>query len=116
MTDTPRDIEDEERTTVAIRRAPRFSAFIVVGGLIGFLITLALTSMFPADPAIGFAALLGMFSLIGITVGATIGVVVALVLDRRASRRSQQVIAGKLVVRVDDEPFHTDDNASHSDG
>ena len=86
MTDDARDA-DEERTTVMIRRAPKFSVFVVVGALCGFLATLVLTSLFPTDPEVGFVASLGYFSLYGVPIGAVIGAVIALLFDRSASRR-----------------------------
>ena len=95
---------DEERATVTIRRAPKFSAFIVVGALLGFLATLLLTSFFPADPDVGFFASLGYFLLYGVPLGAVIGAVIALIFDRSADRHATPVIAGKLAVHVDREP------------
>lgn len=104
------DAAEEERKTVTIRRAPKFSVFVIVGALIGFLVTLVLTSLYPSDPAVGFAASLGLFSLYGIPIGGFVGAALAILLDRRASRRATQVIAGKLAVRVDDEQSPVDDN------
>lgn len=119
MTDHARDAE-EERATVTIRRAPKFSAFMVVGALIGFLITLVLTSLFPTDPDVGFVASLGYFSLYGVPLGAVIGAVIALLFDRKAHRGATEVIAGKLAVHVEDEPSLEDtsisDSISDSDG
>lgn len=112
MSDSPNDLNNEERTTVNIRRAPKFSAFVIVGALLGFLVALVLTSLFPADPAVGFGASLGLFSLFGIALGGIVGAAIAVAVDRRASRRSMKVIAGKLAVRVEEEPFHSDDSAT----
>lgn len=109
MTDHARDAE-EERTTVTIRRAPKFSAFIVVGALIGFLVTLVLTALFPTDPEVGFAASLGYFLLYGVPLGAVIGAVIALIADRGAHRRATEVIAGRLAVHVEDEPSPVSDS------
>lgn len=103
MTDEAEGVE-EERSTVTIRRAPKFSVFVVVGALIGFLATLVLTALFPTDPDVGFAASLGYFSLYGVSFGVVIGAALALVLDRRASRRATEVIAGKLAMHVEEEP------------
>ncbi len=104
----------EERTRVTIRRAPKISAFIVVGALAGFLITLVLTSLFPADPTVGFGASLGYFSLFGVSIGAMIGAIFALVADRRASRHSAEAIAGKLTVHVEPESSGVDENVPDS--
>ncbi len=107
---------DEERTTVTIRRAPKISAFVVVGALIGFLVTLVLTSLFEVDPEVGFTASLGYFSLFGVPLGAVIGAVIALLFDRRAHRRAKQVIAGKLAVHSEEEPASVNGNIPNSDG
>lgn len=80
-------------TQVSVRRAPKVGAFTVVGGLIGFLATLVVTSLYPADPNVGFAALLGYFSLFGVTIGVLLGALIAIVLDRRSQRRARIVAA-----------------------
>lgn len=87
-----------DRTTVTVRRAPKIPAFMVVGGLIGFLATLVATSLFPADPLVGYAALLGYFSLYGVTAGVLLGAIVAVVLDRRSRQRARTVEAERQVV------------------
>jgi NhaP-type Na+/H+ or K+/H+ antiporter len=78
--------------TVRIRRAPKFGAFIVVGALVGFLVTLALTAAFPIDAndPVGFIAYLAYFELFGIPVGAVLGAVLAIVLDAVSRRRARQ--------------------------
>jgi len=87
-----------DRTTVRVRRAPKISAFMVVGGLIGFLATIVATSLFPADPVVGYAALLGYFSLFGVTAGVLLGAIVGIVLDRRSQRMARTVEAEREVV------------------
>jgi hypothetical protein len=114
MTETPHDADEEERTTVSIRRAPRLSAFILVGALVGLLATIIVTSLFPAAPEVGFAATVGYFSLFGVPVGVLLAALLALWLDRRSTRRSAQVVAGRLDVRVDDEPSVVRDDPAPS--
>jgi hypothetical protein len=87
-----------DRATVTVRRAPKIPAFMVVGGLIGFLVTLVATSLFPADPLVGYAALLGYFSLYGVTAGVLLGAIIGIVLDRRSQRRARTVEAERQVV------------------
>lgn len=87
-----------ERATVQVRRAPKLSAFIVVGGLTGFLATLVATSLFPADPTVGFAALLGYFSIFGVTAGVLVGAIIGIVLDRRSQKSVRTVAAERQVV------------------
>ena len=76
---------------VSVRRAPKLAPFVVLGAGLGFIITLALTSIFPSDPTIGFVALSGYFSIFGVTLGITIGIVWWLILDRRSRKREKQV-------------------------
>lgn len=118
MSEQRHDAEHEERTTVSIRRAPRFSAFIVVGALVGLIGTLIVTSFYPADPAVGFTATFGYFALFGVPIGAVLGALLAIVLDRRATRRATEVVAGKLDVHVDqaEQSPAGDSSAEHGTG
>ncbi len=91
----------EERAT--IRRAPKVPVFLVLGALLGFVVTLILVSAFPSDPTIGFPATFGYFLLYGIPAGVVVGGVVAIVLDRVASRRARTVTVER-VTADDEEP------------
>lgn len=102
MTELP-DTDEEEQTPVMIRRAPRFSSFMVFGALLGLIATLILVSLYPTDPEVGFGATFGFFVLFGVPLGIGIGAIVAIILDRRATRRAIRVVAGKLEVNVKDE-------------
>jgi len=85
-----------------VRRAPRFAAFIVVGALVGFIVTAAVTMQFPADPAVGMIALVAYFSLFGVSAGAALGALLALILDRRSRRRERRVRVEHAVVAPED--------------
>lgn len=89
---------------VKIRRAPKFGAFMVVGGVLGFIATLIATSLFPTDPSVGLAASVAYFSLYGVSAGVVIGAVVALILDRRSSKRAISVAAEHEEVAAEVEP------------
>jgi len=80
-----------ETDQVTVRRAPRIPAFLFVGGAVGVIGTLVLTSLYPADPAVGFAALFGYFALYGVTAGVVLGAVVGIIVDRVSSRRAKTV-------------------------
>lgn len=80
---------------VSIRRAPRIGVFLAVGGVLGVLATLVLTSLFDADPAVGFVATFAYFCLYGIPAGVALGALVALVLDRVSTRRARTVTAAR---------------------
>lgn len=91
MSDTP-------PADVRVRRAPRFGAFMVVGGGLAAIGTLVATAMFPSDPSVGFVALFAYFCLFTIPAGVAVGAVVALLLDRRSSRRARTVHAEREIV------------------
>ena len=74
-----------------LRRAPKLAPFVVLGGGLGFVLTLILTSLFPSDPSIGFAALSGYFAIFGVTAGLALGIVWWLILDWRSRRRQREV-------------------------
>ena len=80
-----------QQTTV--RRAPKYGAFMLVGGLAGLLATLILTSLQPADPAVGFGALFAYFSLFGIPAGVALGAGIAILLDWVSRKRAKPVTA-----------------------
>ena len=90
-TPAPEPEPGRDRDRVTVRRAPRISAFLVVGGFLGFLATLVVTSLFEADPGVGFAASLAYFSLYGISAGVLVGAVLAVVVDRRSRRRARTI-------------------------
>lgn len=81
-----------------VRRAPKIPVFMVAGGLIGFLVVLIITPLFPVDPLVGLSALIGYFSLYGITIGVVVGALVGIVLDRRSQNRARTLDAEREVV------------------
>ena len=89
------------KTEVRIRRAPKLGVFLLVGAAIGALVTLVLTSLFPADPNIGFAASFGYFLLFGAPAGAALGALVGLVIDRISVARARTVTVEREVVGED---------------
>jgi hypothetical protein len=113
MSSAPSDEQDAANETEArIRRAPKYPAFIIVGGGIGAIVTFILTASFPVDPKVGFGALFGYFALYGVTAGVLVGAVLALILDRRGSRRSRPAtVVTELADDGDPEVYVTDEAA-----
>lgn len=80
---------------VSIRRAPRIGVFLVLGAFVGAIVTLILTSMFRADPNVGFAASYAYFCLYGVPAGLVLGALIALVLDAISKRRARTVTVAR---------------------
>ena len=87
--DAPQPATDTQEATV--RRAPKIGAIMLVGAALGLLGTLIATSLFPADPAVGFAASFAYFCLYGVPFGVLVGALIGLALDRRSRRRIRTV-------------------------
>lgn len=102
------DITDD---VVTVRRAPRYGRFITLGALVGAVVALILTFAFsgqPAQPELepGFdkGQVFGFLLLLCGVIGATLGAVVALVIDRRSVNRARSVdVVHESTHRVDDE-------------
>lgn len=85
-------------TDVTIRRAPRIGTFLVMGAVVGALGTLVLTSLFPADPSVGFAASYAYFCLYGVPIGVAIFGLLGALLDGAATRRARNATAERVEV------------------
>jgi hypothetical protein len=99
MSDTP--TETSTATEVTIRRAPKVPVFLILGGALGAIVTLALTMAQPADPKVGYAALYGYFLLYGLPAGVLLGALVAIVLDIISRRTLKRGVAEYVVVEED---------------
>jgi uncharacterized metal-binding protein len=80
---------------VSIRRAPKVGVFLVLGAVLGAIVTLILTSLFKADPSVGFLASYAYFCLFGIPAGLVLGAAVAIVLDVISTRRARTVTVAR---------------------
>jgi hypothetical protein len=79
-------------------------AFLLMGGALGVLASLILTSLFPFDPGTSPASTYGYFSLWGLTFGAAVGAVVAIVVDRVSLRRAKTLRAERRRVDAPEPP------------
>ena len=89
---------DVTSDTVTVRRVPRYGRFITLGALVGAVVALILTFAFSGEPTIEGELLefdrgqvFGFLLLICATVGAALGAVVALLIDRSTARRARSV-------------------------
>jgi hypothetical protein len=96
---------DDRETPVRIRRAPKFGVFVVLGAIVGIIVSFVLTAGFPIDPTVGFAATFGYFAIYGLVGGVLLGCIVALIFDRILARRSRTVrVTVDLLKPAPDEP------------
>jgi hypothetical protein len=72
-----------ERQLVTRRRAPRYQAFGITGGVIGLLIGLAVGLLGSGDEAYSTRTLVGYFGVTSMLVGALLGLGVAVLTERR---------------------------------
>ena len=94
---------DDGETRVRIRRAPKFSVFVVLGAVVGIFVALILTASFPIDPTVGFGPIFGYFAIYGFVGGILLGCLVALIFDRVLSRRAKTVEATVDRLQVPDQ-------------
>jgi hypothetical protein len=82
-----------DRDQVRLRRAPKYPAFLFVGGVLGALAALILTSTRKVDPEVGFLQLFLFLSLFCVVGGMLIAGIAALTFDRVLSARAAVVDA-----------------------
>jgi len=99
MTD-PETRATTSETQARIRRAPKYPAFIIVGGGLGAIGTFIATMLFEPDPAVGYGPLLGYFALYGVTGGVVIGALLALLVDRISLRRAKETTLERTTVEA----------------
>jgi hypothetical protein len=78
---------------VRLRRAPRLWVFLLLGALVGAIVTLIVAGLGTVDAKVGFAATFGYFCLFGVPAGIVLGALVGLLLDRRSVRLARTVPA-----------------------
>lgn len=102
---------DTSSDTVTVRRAPRYGRFITLGALVGAVVALILTFAFSGEPTIegeliefDRGQVFGFLLLLCATVGAALGAIVALIIDRATARRARSVtVVHESTHRPDDE-------------
>jgi hypothetical protein len=92
---------------VRVRRAPKFSVFLIVGAALGMLTALILTFAFNGtanqSPNTGLVytqgQVFGFLALICVAVGVAVFGILALVLDRTSRRRTREVTVDRETVQ-----------------
>ena len=95
--------EKETITTeqVTVRRSPKYLTFMVAGIILGIIAALILTFALPNESEFTLTQIFGFMLLITGTVGGTLGLVFALIVDRYFSRHVTQATAEKIAVTKD---------------
>jgi hypothetical protein len=99
--------QPEEQATVTeaavrVQRSPRYFRFMITGAVVFAVIALILTYSFPENPTYDRGAVFGFLLAICATVGVALGALVALLIDRAATRRARTVQADRIDVRLPD--------------
>jgi hypothetical protein len=82
--------------TVTVHRSPRYRNFMLLGAIVGALLAFVFTLAFPQNEEYDRLQIFGFLLLGGISVGAGLGAVVALVIDRIIGRSHRTVVADRL--------------------
>lgn len=86
---------------VTVRRSPKFLTFMILGIILGIIAALILTFAFPNESKFTLTQIFGFMLLITGTLGGTLGLVFALIVDRYFSRHVKQATAEKITVTKD---------------
>jgi MFS family permease len=89
-------VESTSRDEVTVRRAPKYGTFILLGVIVGVIVTFIAVSVAPGKDETPFLQAFGYFVLYGIAIGALLGAVVAVVFDAVYRRRAGSVSAERL--------------------
>jgi len=80
---------------VQIRRSPKYLQFLITGGILGLIIALILNASIAADARTA-APILGYLVAFSVAIGAALGMVAAVILDRIGTARAKTLEATKL--------------------
>lgn len=89
-------VETVERREVVVRRAPKFTPFLLGGVVLGFVAAGIVVFGQPEDPQYTPAAAFGFFAMIFGIVGVGLGALLALALDWRSHRRARRTSADEV--------------------
>jgi uncharacterized membrane protein len=87
---------------VRVHRSPRYFRFMLTGAILFAIVALILTFAFPENPTYDRGSVFGFLLAICAVIGVALGAVVALLIDRAATRRARTVQADRIDVRVPD--------------
>jgi purine-cytosine permease-like protein len=83
---------------VTVRRSPRYQRFFFVGVSLGIVVAIILTFAFPADPQFSSTQVFGFLAIFTASIGAVLGLVFALLVDRLYSRHVIEAVAEHTIM------------------
>jgi len=97
--------------TVRVRRAPKFSVFLLVGAALGVIAAMIFTFAFDGSsetsPNTGLVysqgQVFGFLLLVCVPVGLALAAIVALIFDRRSRRHTRDVVVDHESVQTEDD-------------
>ena len=102
MSETPEEDATVTEAQVRVQRSPRYFRFMIAGAVLFAIVALILTFSFPENPTYDRGAVFGFLLAVCAVVGVALGALVALLLDRSATRRAREVRADRIDVHVAD--------------
>lgn len=81
--------------SVSIRRSPKYLPFLITGGVLGVTVAVILNFMIPADSRTNEPVVTYLIAYLG-GLGAALGIILAVVLDRIGQARAKTLEATKL--------------------
>ena len=104
--DPSETVIEDHMQRVHVRRAPKFSVFVIVGAALGLIAALILTFAYDGtvnqSPNTGMVyssgQVFGFLALVCAAVGIAVFATIAIILDRRSSRHSREVIVDRETV------------------
>ncbi len=93
-----------ERREVAVRRAPKYVPFLILGGLVGVAVAAVIAYALPGDVGYDPGSVFGFFMVLCAAGGVILGAVTALILDRMSVRHAQRAVVESAPDADDENP------------
>jgi hypothetical protein len=103
MTATPPSPPEKRPEQVRVRRSAKILNFLLTGAFLGAVAALILTFAFPGNDEYPASQVFGFLLLLGVALGAALGGLVAVLLDRSLQRRARDVDAVREVTVAPEE-------------
>jgi predicted phage tail protein len=89
-------MSEPQRREVRVRRSPRIGVFLAIGAIVGALVAVIAGNLAPGDPTTPTIQAVGFLIVLLAPVGALLGGVVALLVDRASERSVRTVQAERI--------------------